>query len=40
MGISPDVGAGAVRFSLGRTTTSEQIEVVIKKLVPLLLERA
>ena len=36
MGISPKVGAGAVRFSLGRTTTSEQIEAVIRKLVPLL----
>ena len=36
MGVSPEVGAGAVRFSLGRTTTSAEIEVVIKRLIPLL----
>jgi len=36
MGVSQEVGAGAVRFSLGRTTTSEEIEAVIKRLVPLL----
>ena len=40
MGISPEVGAGAVRFSLGRTTTTEEIEEVIKMLIPLLGERA
>ncbi len=39
MGISPEVGAGAVRFSLGRTTTSEEIEAVIKSLVALLAGR-
>jgi cysteine desulfurase len=39
MGISPEVGVGAVRFSLGRTTTSEEIEAVIKRLIPLLIER-
>ena len=38
MGISPEVGAGAVRFSLGRTTSSEEIEAVIKMLIPLLAE--
>jgi cysteine desulfurase len=38
MGVSPEVGAGAVRFSLGRATTSEEIEVVIKRLIPLLSE--
>ena len=38
MGISPEMGAGAVRFSLGRTTSSEEIEAVIKKLIPLLAE--
>lgn len=37
MGVSPGVGAGAVRFSLGRTTTAEEIETVIKWMVPLLL---
>lgn len=36
MGISPEVGVGAVRFSLGRTTTPEEIEAVIKKLNALL----
>ena len=36
MGISQEVGAGSVRFSLGRTTTSEEIEAVIKRLVPLV----
>jgi cysteine desulfurase len=39
MGVTPEVGAGAVRFSLGRTTTSEEIEVVIKRLIPLLVDR-
>ena len=32
MGVSPEVGAGAVRFSLGRTTTSEEIEIAIEML--------
>jgi cysteine desulfurase len=36
MGVSQEVGAGAVRFSLGRTTTAREIELVIKKLTPLL----
>jgi cysteine desulfurase len=36
MGISPEVGAGAVRFSLGRTTTLRDVDEVIKRLVPLL----
>ncbi len=38
MGISPEVGAGAIRFSLGRATTPGQIELVIKKLTSLLVE--
>ena len=38
MGVSQEVGAGAVRFSLGRSTTSEEIETVIRWLVPLLVE--
>lgn len=33
MGVSPDAGAGAVRFSLGRTTTVQEIEVAIERLV-------
>ena len=36
MGISQEIGAGAIRFSLGRATTSEEIEAVIERLVPLL----
>jgi cysteine desulfurase len=38
MGVSPEVGVGAVRFSLGRSTTPEEIETVIGWLVPLLTE--
>jgi len=39
MGVSPEVGMGAIRFSLGRTTTIDEIETVIgllKKTVRLL----
>jgi len=36
MGVSPDVGAGAVRFSLGRATTSEEIEIAIESLTGFL----
>jgi cysteine desulfurase len=32
MQISPEVGMGAIRFSLGRTTTREQIEQVVSRL--------
>jgi len=32
MGISPEVGVGAIRFSLGRSTTPEEIEEVVKRL--------
>ena len=32
MRVSPDVGAGAIRFSLGRATTAEEIDIVIKRL--------
>jgi cysteine desulfurase len=32
MRITPEVGMGAVRFSLGRTTTQDEIEVVIQRL--------
>jgi cysteine desulfurase len=40
MGVSPEVGAGAVRFSLGRTTTSEEIDTVINRLTPLVAKRS
>ena len=36
MGVSPEVGAGAVRFSLGRTTTAEEIEIAIERLTRFL----
>jgi cysteine desulfurase len=32
MGISPEVGMGAIRFSLGRTTTIQELEIVIQLL--------
>jgi cysteine desulfurase len=39
MGISPEVGMGAIRFSLGRTTTVQELERVVNllKSSPLLL---
>jgi cysteine desulfurase len=32
MGVPPEVGMGAIRFSLGRYTTGEEIEEVVKRL--------
>jgi cysteine desulfurase len=32
MGIAPEIGMGAIRFSLGRTTTREEIEAVVEDL--------
>jgi cysteine desulfurase len=32
MGVSPEVGMGAIRFSLGRTTTIQELETVLKLL--------
>ena len=32
MGIAPEVGMGAVRFSLGRGTTREEIDLVLERL--------
>lgn len=32
MGVSPEVGMGAVRFSLGRTTTRDDIEAIVQRL--------
>ena len=32
MGVSPQNGAGAIRFSLGRSTTTDQIDTVINRL--------
>lgn len=36
MGVPPEVGMGAVRFSLGRTTTQDEIDVVVARLTDLL----
>ena len=36
MGISPEVGMGAVRFSLGRGTTRDEIDVVVERLTEIL----
>jgi cysteine desulfurase len=36
MGIVPEVGMGAIRFSLGRNTTREEIEEVVRRLVRIL----
>jgi cysteine desulfurase len=32
MKVSPEIGMGAIRFSLGRTTTRDQIEHVVSRL--------
>ncbi len=32
MGVAPEIGMGAIRFSLGRTTTREEIEAVVEGL--------
>lgn len=43
MGISPEVGMGAIRFSLGRTTTIEELEGVVeflKNTVPSMVSKA
>jgi len=32
MGVTPEIGMGAIRFSLGRTTTREEIEAVVENL--------
>jgi cysteine desulfurase len=36
MGIAPEVGMGAIRFSLGRSTTQEEIEEVADRLTRML----
>ncbi len=36
MGVSPDVGMGAIRFSLGRTTTYEEVKRVVQLLKDIL----
>ena len=36
MGVAPEVGAGAVRFSLGRMTTHDEIEALTERLAAIL----
>ena len=36
MGIAPEVGMGAIRFSLGRGTTREEIDLVVEQLAQTL----
>jgi len=36
MGVSSEIGAGAIRFSLGRTTTAQHIDTVAKRLIQVL----
>ncbi|MCL2427816.1 MAG: cysteine desulfurase [Alphaproteobacteria bacterium] len=36
MGVSPEIGCGAIRFSLGRATTSDEIDAVVERLRLLL----
>ena len=36
MGVSPETGAGAIRFSLGRATTVNEIDTVVARLIQVL----
>ena len=36
MGVTPEVGMGAVRFSLGRATTRDEIDAVVERLTSIL----
>ena len=36
MGIAPEVGMGAIRFSLGRATTRDEIDTVVERLTNIL----
>jgi cysteine desulfurase len=36
MRVPPETGMGAIRFSLGRTTTEEEIEAVVNNLKAVL----
>jgi cysteine desulfurase len=36
MGVSEETGAGAIRFSLGRTTTAKEIDAVVERLIEVL----
>ena len=36
MGVSAETGAGAIRFSLGRTTSAKEIDAVVERLIDVL----
>ena len=36
MGVPAEIGMGAIRFSLGRTTTEEEVQVVVRRLKEIL----
>jgi cysteine desulfurase len=36
MGVANDVGKGAIRFSLGRSTTREEIDSVVERVSEIL----
>jgi hypothetical protein len=36
MGVKPEVGMGAVRFSLGRGTARDEIDIVVERLTDIL----
>lgn len=36
MGVAPQVGMGAIRFSLGRTTTVDEVDHVVARLCRVL----
>ena len=36
MGVAPEVGMGAIRFSLGRATTRDEIDAVVERLTNIL----
>jgi cysteine desulfurase len=36
MGVAPEVGMGAIRFSLGRRTTQDEIDTVVEGLTAIL----
>lgn len=40
MGVSPRVGMGAIRFSLGRNTTAAEIDAVCERIAPLVRYRS
>jgi cysteine desulfurase len=36
MGVAPHVGMGAIRFSLGRSTTGDEIDAALERLTNVL----